>query len=65
MNFGQKSVRIRLGQTVSGTSSVADNGFRQANNQVCVVTDSCLMDTFSLKYFFKKWMHQTRIQNLV
>jgi len=45
-------VRIRLGQTVCGTCSVADNGIRHANHQVCVVTDSSVKDTFSLTYFF-------------
>jgi len=47
-------VRIRLGQTVCGTCSVADNGISHANHRVCVVTDSSLKDTFSLTYFFQK-----------
>jgi len=47
-------LRIRLGQTVCGTCSVADNGIRHANHQVCVVTVSFLKDTFSLTYFFQK-----------
>ena len=54
MNCGQQSVRIRLGQTVCGTCSVAHNGISHANHQVCFVTDSSLKDTFSLKYFFQK-----------
>ena len=54
MNCGQQSVRIRLGQTVCGTCSVADNGISHANHQVRVVTDSSVMDIFSLKYFFQK-----------
>jgi len=58
-------VRIRLGQTVCGTCSVAGNGISHANHQVCVVTDSSVMDTFSLTYFLKKWMCQSRIQNLI
>ena len=33
-------------------SSVADNGVSNANHQVSVVTDSSLMATFVLKYFF-------------
>ena len=47
-------MRIRLGQTVCGTCSVADNGISHANHQVCVVTDSSVMYTFSLTHFFQK-----------
>ena len=46
-------MNIRLGQTVSVPCSVADNGIKYSKHQDCVVTASSVMDTLSVKYFFK------------
>jgi hypothetical protein len=45
-------MRIRIGKTVYGACSVADNGINPANPSVCFVTASSVTDTLSVKYFF-------------